>query len=131
MEKSRGIRLVTLALVIVALAGCDLAPFGPGLPPGGRAWTITVINRSPRPATLVVAVDGPQGPGRVVGTANPGIAPAGTTVDVTFGLPPGDDWAIFVNPGPNMGPLLLPSDILHADGIVIGSDGGPSWTSGG
>jgi hypothetical protein len=127
MSISRGIRIAAIALTLVVVAGCDVAPFGPAVPPGGRTWTIKVINRSPRPATLVVAIDG-LGAGRVVGTANPGVVPPGTTVDVVFGVPPGDGWAIFVNPGPNMGPLLLPTDVPLADLIEIGADGGPSWT---
>lgn len=127
MSISHVTRPLALALVLIALTGCDLAPFGPAVPPGGRTWTIKVINRSARPATLVVAIDG-LGAGRVVGTANPGVVPPGTTVDAIFGVPPGDGWAIFVNPGPNMGPLLLPTDVPLADLIEIGADGGPSWT---
>lgn len=131
MPLSRVVGSVALALVLLVAAGCDFVRLDPVLPPGSHGWTVKVINRSPRPATLVVAVDGPQGAGRVVGTANPAVVPPGTTVDVTFGLPPSDDWAIFVNPGPNMGPLLLPMDIPSVDWIEIGADGSPAWVGGG
>ena len=38
------------------------------------------------------------------------VAP-GETVDVTFTVPPGEGWAIFVNPGPQLGPLILAIDV--------------------
>jgi hypothetical protein len=35
---------------------------------------------------------------RPLGTAEPDVVPAGVTMDVTFGVPPGQEWVIFVNP---------------------------------
>ena len=105
---------------------------GIGVPPGGRRWVVTVENQSPRPAQLFVAED--RSPmGRVVGTANPSIVPPGATVDVVFGVPQGGMWAIFVNPGPNIGALVVAPDVpREATGkmpfkIVVNADGSP-WS---
>lgn len=46
-----------------------------------------------------------------MGTAQPPTVAAGTTVDVVFTVPPEGGWAIFVNPGPNRGPLIVPGDV--------------------
>jgi hypothetical protein len=123
------IRAATAVLVAVTLAGC----FGSGLPAGWRQWIVTVENQSAQPATLVVAEDGPVGMGRPVGTADPGVVPAGVTMDVVFGIPPGSGWAIFVNPGPERGALLgaaeVPEDAVGRQPwiIMIGESGSPSW----
>lgn len=34
-----------------------------------------------------------------------------TKVEVVFTVPPGSDWAIFVNPSPERGPLLIARDV--------------------
>lgn len=131
MPTSYIIRFAATILVVIALTGCDVLGVVPGVPPGGRAWVVTVTNKSPRPATLVVAEETGMGTaGRMVGTANPSVVAAGATVDVTFGLPAGFGWAIFVNPRPDMGPLLLPSDVSLAIGIEIDVNGNPGWLSG-
>ena len=122
------IRIATSVLVAVTVAGC----FGSGLPAGWRQLIVSVENESAQPATLVVAEDGPVGMGRPVGTADPGIVPAGVTTDVVFGIPPGASWAIFVNPGPERGALLgaadVPADAVGRQPftIMIGDDG-PNW----
>ena len=74
------------------------------MPPGGRVWVLEVVNRSARPATLVVAADD-RVIGETVGTATPSVVPPGATVRVAFGVPPGRGWAIFVNAGPERGAL--------------------------
>lgn len=103
-----------LAVVAATIAGCELANLvGPVIPPGGRLLIIQVENNSSRPALIVVARDlGVAGP--LVGTANPGSIPPGGTVDVRIGIPPGSDWAIYVNPGPQTGPLVTAHDIPPA-----------------
>lgn len=101
----------------------------PGVP-GGRLWTVTVVNKSPRPATLVVAEETEAGlAGRMVGTVTPSVVPAGATRDVTFALPPGEGWAIFVNPGPNTGALLIWAEVPLAGEIRITADGNAGWLS--
>ena len=74
-----------------------------------------------------MAEDGQFGAGLVVGTTTPSVVLPGATVEVIFGVPPGTGWAIFVNPGPNMGPLILPNDLPEAIGIEIDREGNPSW----
>jgi hypothetical protein len=103
---------------------------GPPLAEGSREWIITVQNSSNGPAQLQVAEDGPT-MGRLVGTANPSTVAAGATQEVVFTVPPGEGWAIFVNPGPNRGPLMLSRDIpAEVSGklpvtIGIGENGEP------
>ncbi|MEZ0240572.1 MAG: hypothetical protein ACAH65_07220, partial [Chloroflexota bacterium] len=46
-----------------------------------------------------------------VGSAIPDVVPPGATQDVVFTVPPGGGWAIFVNPGPELGPLITSSDV--------------------
>jgi hypothetical protein len=128
MSTARFLRILIALLVVIAASGCD---YEPPVPLGGRRWVLPVTNHSPRPATLIVAEDGPFGAGRAVGTVTPSVVLPGATVEVTFGVPPGTGWAIFVNPGPNMGPLLLPSDLPEATGIEIDREGNPGWMGGG
>jgi hypothetical protein len=101
--------------------------------PGGRLWTTTVINNSPRPATLLVAEDdGSGGIGALVGTATPTVVPANTTVKVTFALPPVETigWAIFVNPGTSKGgDVLTRRDVPAYGELRIEADGTPGWRS--
>jgi hypothetical protein len=121
-------RIATAVLVAVTVVGC----FRSALPAGWRQLIVTVENQSAQPATLLVAEDGPvMGP--PVGTADPGVVPAGVTMDVVFGIPPGAQWAIFVNPVPERGALLGAADVdENAVGrqpftILIGESGSPSW----
>ena len=100
--------------------------------PGGRLWTVTVVNTSARPASFVVAEMTATGrAGRPVGTVTPSIAPAGATTDVTFALPPdgSSGWAIFANPGPDVGPMFVGSDVPLAGEIRIDADGNVDWLS--
>ena len=59
---------------------------------------------------LFVAKDGPA-MGEAVGTADPATIPPGATRDVVFTVPPGDGWAIFVNPAPTTGALIGAHDV--------------------
>jgi hypothetical protein len=104
-------RLIIAALTLV-LAGCGtgLLPGDPARPAGGREWVITVTNNSNEPAILAVAEDVPN-MGALVGTAQPSSVPPRTTQDVVFTVPPGDGWAIFVNPSPERGPLIISQDV--------------------
>ncbi|HEY6569664.1 MAG TPA: hypothetical protein VIZ22_05210 [Candidatus Limnocylindrales bacterium] len=124
------LRIVGALAIASWVAGCGVVDLATPLPPGSRRWVITVENQSDRPAIVEVAEDaGQEGP--IVGTVSPNPIPAGATVDVMFGIPPGRGWAIFVNPGPDRGPLITSSDVPPvAQGklpvkIVIGSDGSP------
>ena len=98
---------------------------------GLRRWVIPVENQSARPVTVVVAEEGRQ-KGRTVGTTSPGVVPPGATVDVVFGVPPGRNWAVFVNAGPNIGSLISATDVPPAAQgelplkITVGLDGNPS-----
>ena len=119
--------VLTLAVVLIA---CDAIP--QALRPGSRVWVIPVQNMSGRPAVLAVAED--QSPiGDLVGTAQPGVIPAGQTVDVTFTVPADrQGWAIFVNPSPNIGALITAMDVpAGASGrlplvISVDQQGNPS-----
>jgi hypothetical protein len=119
--------------LLCSLVACGLIPnpVADPLPePGARRWIITVENMSAQPARLFVAED--ESPmGRSVGTADPSTVPAGATQDVVFTVPPGQGWAIFVNPGPSLGPLILAQDVPPGVSgelpltIGIGPDGSP------
>jgi len=114
----RRLPVLLLALATLLVAGCDfLEPDRPQLPPGTRALIIPVENRSNVPAVLVVAEDR-QPVGRAVGSAQPAAVPAGARIDVTFIVPNAPGWAIFVNPGPERGPLLLHTDLRNCTGRV-------------
>jgi hypothetical protein len=119
--------LTTLALAALVVA-CSVVTAPP--PPGSREWRMTVENQSHAPARLFVAEDLQQ-MGAMVGTAVPNTVPAGATQEVVFTVPPGDGWAIFVNPGPMLGPLILAGDVppdVAGDlpiSIGIGPDGSP------
>ena len=130
MRKRRvsiGSLVVTVALVIGA---CDVAAQIPR--PGSRVWVIPVQNLAGRPAVLAVAED--ESPmGDLVGTAQPGIVPAGQTVDVTFTVPAEQQgWAIFVNPTPNVGALIGSRDVPPGVSgrlpltIMVDAQGNPS-----
>ena len=70
--------------------------------------------------------------GDSVGTAVPDQVTPGATEVVTFTVPPGEGWAVFVNPSASMGPLILASDVPRdAAGalpleIVVSPDGAPT-----
>jgi hypothetical protein len=101
------------------------------IPPNAQTWELTVSNRSFQPATLFVAEQDEQGLlGRLVGSATPNVVPPGATVKVTFLLPAkGTDWAIFVNPGPNEGPIAGPAEMSLPGQIVINPSGQTGWLS--
>jgi hypothetical protein len=100
--------VVVLGALAFGLTACSL-PVSLG---GGQVWIIEVENTSDAPARLAVAEDGlPRGD--IVGTANPESVPAGETVEVTFTVPPGEGWAIFVNAVP----------VLVAQDFSVGEDG--------
>ena len=101
-------RSAAAVAVVVLLAACSYVD--PVLKPGWRHIVMTVENDSPRPATLFVAKD-EQPMGELLGTAMPGTVPPGTTMDVTFGLPPEPGWAIFVNPVPQRDPMFGEHDV--------------------
>jgi hypothetical protein len=105
------LRFVAAIFVAVGLAGCDNAGFVSQPRAGWRQFIVTVENQSPRPATLAVAAN--RSPmERPTGTAEPGVVPPGVTMDVTLDVPPGQGWAIFVNPTePQMGPLVRAHDV--------------------
>src|SRR5688572_8989240 len=124
--------LTSLAVTLI-LGGCGMGvlPGDPALPPGSREWIISVDNQSAQPARLMVAED--TAPvGDLVGTANPAQIPPGTQQDVVFKVPPGQTWAIFVNPSPQLGPLILARDVpADAHGrlplsIIVQANGDPS-----
>ena len=100
--------------------------------PGGRLWTVTVVNNSSKPATLVVAEeDGSGGMGRLVGTATPSVVPPDATMKVIFHLPAtgGNRWSIFVNPEPDPAFLVNSSDVPAYGEFRIQADGTSGWRS--
>lgn len=83
---------------------------GPAPAAGAREWIVNVENQSADEAHLFVAAD--RSPmGELVGTAVPAAVAAGATQRVTFTVPAGSDWAIFVNPSANIGPLITAQDV--------------------
>ncbi len=119
------------ACAILALLSACTAISDLGMPAGSRQWIIPVENLSAQPVRLFVAEDELQ-MGESVGTAVPATVAPGSSERVTFTVPPGDGWAIFVNPGPDRGPLILSSDVPpDASGplplrISVGPEGHPS-----
>jgi len=117
MPTSHPSRAIGALLVVMTIAGCSslLPNVDPGPLPGGRRWIIAVNNQSAQPTSLLVAVDGAPGPatniGPTVGRATPSTVPPHGVMEVTFDVPAGGGWAIFVNPDPHGGPLILASDI--------------------
>ena len=111
--KHRRPSLTVAALVgTLLLAGCGtgVLPAQLEMPAGSRQWIIRVENQSDQDARLFVAED--QSPmGDLVGNANPATVPPRTTTDVRFTVPPGEGWAIFVNPTAERGPLLIEADV--------------------
>ena len=103
-------RLPAALIAAVLLAACEVVGIDPFAPAGSRVWVIPVENGSARPAVLTVAEDN-GAPGRPLGAANPGQVAPGARVDVTFTIPPGAAWAIFVNGGPERGPLITSQDV--------------------
>ena len=107
----RALARSTLCLVMAAsLAGCGMPVVDTVLNPDLRQLVITVENQSARPVRIVVAED-EMPMGAVVGTVSPDPVPPGVTVDVRFGIPGDGSWGIFVNPGPEIGPLITSHDI--------------------
>jgi hypothetical protein len=89
------------------------------------------MNKSSQPATLFVAEEDERGGlGPLVGSATPNVVPPGATVKVTFLLPAkGTGWAIFVNPGPNAGPVAGPAEMALPGQIHINPSNQPGWLS--
>lgn len=104
------LRVPAVLLAAVLLAACEVVGINPLAPAGSRTWVIPVENGSARPAILAVAEDGGV-PGRPMGTANPSSVAPGARVDVMFTVPAGTAWAIFVNGGPQVGPLISAQDV--------------------
>lgn len=123
------LRFGAVVTIAFSVAACEMTSLL--RPPGSREWIITVVNGSNRPAVLAVAADtSPMGD--LVGSAMPASVPPHGTMDVVFTVPPGDGWAIFVNPGPNLGALIMANDVPAGMAgklpltISIGGDGSPS-----
>lgn len=130
-------RLWLLVGLIAVSAACDegqvVQEAAEPLAQFSRQLMIPVVNESNVPAQIIVAEDVPP-PGKVVGIAQPNVVPPQTRLDVSFLVPDTNNWAIFVNPGPDMGPLLLASDLRGCFGRVgieigIGSRGDPYWSA--
>ena len=125
--------LIALA-VFLSACGTGILPGEVAMPAGSRQWIINVDNQSAQDARLLVALD-TMPVGERVGTANPPVVPPNTRLDVLFTVPPGQGWAIFVNPSAERGPLLLASDVPpDATGNLpvsfsIGPGGEPSMTA--
>lgn len=104
-------------------AACPL--LGPPPQLGARELLVQVSNEGQRRALLFVAED--RSPmADLVGTAEPALILPGARELVTFTVPAGSGWAIFVNPTEeHSGPLVV-APFLPPDGfeIVITDDGG-------
>ena len=124
------LRAVGVLVIAAWVAGCGVVDIATPLPPGSRQLVITVDNRSAKPAMIEVAEDASQ-KGPIVGIVSPNPIPPGATVDVVFGIPPTRTWAIFVNAGPDIGPLITAADVPQGAlgklpvKIVVNADGSP------
>jgi hypothetical protein len=115
-------RLGIVALLLAMLAaGCGQLPSPLVV---DRVWVVRVVNESQAPATLRIAewLD-ERSAGPPLGRVNPDVVPAGATLAVTFGLPPGEGWWIFVNPESAPGPLVAPADLADTVELRIDQDG--------
>jgi hypothetical protein len=126
------IRVLLALAAIMTISACGFTVLGDAVP-GGRTWVVTVNNRSAQPAAIFVAED--ESPmGALVGRVDPNQVPALAVVDVTITVPPGRGWAVFVNPGPNLGALIGAGDVPPAAvgklpiTIEVGETGEPSVT---
>jgi hypothetical protein len=106
------------------------------VPVAARRLIIEVSNNSDRDAVLLVASDeGTNFPNvRKVGTARPPLVPPHATINVVFTVPQTGNWAIFVNPSPDYGPLLMGMEFGTCAGLVpigirVNADGAPGWSS--
>ena len=129
MSRRGAFLAATCIAIAVSIGACGLLPDSVAAP-GARQWIIAVENQSNLPARLFVAED--ESPmGSLVGTVEPSVVAPGATTDVVFTVPEGRSWAVFVNPSPMLGPLILPSDVpADAAGelpirIVIDENGSP------
>jgi hypothetical protein len=136
-SRPRVVGVAVSIAVACSVAACGFLNPNPNPTPesGTRKWIISVENLSRQPAALFVAADD-LAMGRAVGTAVPSVVPAGVTQDVVFTVPSGQGrWAIFVNPGPERGPLILSQDVPAGRTgalpilIQIARDGSPNVSS--
>ncbi len=106
---STTIVLMASALFALSLIGCSALP--PVLQ-GQRQWAVTVDNKSDRPATIYVGEDVNFGDPnwRSVGTVSPSVVAPRTKARVVITPPALGHWAVFVNPGPGRGPMLISQD---------------------
>jgi hypothetical protein len=99
---------------IPSLEVFDPSDLEPGAPvpnlPGSRRLVIQVNNMTKAPIDLLVAEDGSP-MGKVVGTAQPSTIPPMMGQDVAFTVPAGEEWAIFVDPGPGDDGLITARDV--------------------
>ena len=92
---------------------------GPVDPPvGERQLVIEISNHDDQPATVLVGEDREFPDNVPVGNAVPNTLPAYSTVRVLFTVPATDDWAIFLNPGPEQGPVISAFELGDCVGFV-------------
>ena len=116
-------RLLLAVVIALWVSGCGALPVPIG---GGEVILMNVANNGPGAARLAVAMPGDQG--RIVGSADPAIVPAGKTVLVRFVVPAGGHWSIWANAGELMGDFDLKGQRGNVPmGIDIGPDGSPTW----
>jgi hypothetical protein len=122
--------VLAIGALVVGVTACGTDLLAPVPEPGSRQWIIGVTNQSGEEARLFLAEDAGT-MGEAVGRVEPSIVPPQTEMDVVFTVPPGEGWAIFVNPGPDDGPLVLAADVpAHEVGelpflIIVSPDGVP------
>ena len=120
---SRVAFIVVMMLGGTAMAGCEAIP---AQLRGGEPLVMEVANDGPRPVSLAVGSPGDRGVIR--GAAEPAILGPGQTATVRFLVPPGDQWAIFVDDNELMGTLDVgPRRGVIPMGIEIAADGSVSW----
>ena len=116
-------RILPALLVGGLVAGCDVLPT-PIL--SADVIVLQVMNSSPRPIPLTVAMPGDER--RVVGSVDPPVVPPGATVMARFLVPRTGQWAIFANGGELMGSVDIKERRGNLPmGIDISRDGSQGW----
>jgi Kelch motif/Galactose oxidase, central domain len=108
-------------------------PFPPEagpVPPNARPWTVTVVNESAQPVTVVLAGNLENGRAQLCGSVTPNLVPAGATIEVIFQLPAKNIrgcWATLnLRPGEEGG-FFETSDAPMAGNFRIRPDGVELW----
>jgi len=110
------------------------SPYPPAtgaVPPNARPWSVTVVNDSDQPVSLILAEeDGNDGIARLCGSVTPNVVAAETTMELSFLLPAKNvrGCSLLVNSVPgDLGGLFETSEAPMAGKVWITADGQIGW----